>query len=456
MATEKWEVPIVVGQDPSFGWGKGYENTEAAVQTAAGNALYDGSARYGTMADQPMAQTPMTGPNQAQAQDAIANTTPLPSLAGTANPEHVTVGDMWSGVTTPIKNGWQNMMRYNLEQTIKANESQINSQDFPFKTAEQQAHLLAQRKKLSAQMAGLPGGGGEGEGGDGTLYIDRTKKTGPQTRPGKHHPKDKTLLSTSEIDNPYANPSLGRVQHGEVQPTNFRPMMGQYKDLLGDVTPGMEERVQERESRLGKREAANGNEQLMQFGLGMLGKKDFYSAVGDSGQAAMQKYTDNKDTHNKARTLIGEKRDAIAMQKQAQQAQAIGYAQKEAGLADAANIANATNNFKADVANLSADVEMAKIGNLWNIAKNRHGREYALAREKLITTSIHKARKEAVGLGGHKQTDVIRNMKTALTSMLDAATVKQLVAEGRLSLNPADETFKVPTQSGLDKSFFDL
>jgi hypothetical protein len=92
-------------------------------------------------------------------------------------------------------------------------------------------------------------------------------------------------------------------------------------DMAGDVTPAEEARIKEREARLAEAEGKQGNNALINFGLGMLGKQDFYRAMGESGTRAFGQYNDDKKSNRAERDTISDKRAALAIQAQNQRMQ---------------------------------------------------------------------------------------------------------------------------------------
>lgn len=202
---------------------------------------------------------------------------------------------------------------------------------------------------------------------DGIVDIYKGKDEAPEKTTLPPAPIAAAKADTAAAGNPY--PAFtSNLHHNPQSVTDYNPYVQGYADQLGDATAGMEGRTAEQEARLTKAENSNVNDQLMQFGLGMLGKKDFYSAVGSSGQAALEKYTDNQEKHRKARDMIDARRDQIAAQERAQNAQNLGLATGRAGQEDAMNAANENARITVAMANMQNDTERFKVASAFDSA----------------------------------------------------------------------------------------
>ena len=164
--------------------------------------------------------------------------------------------------------------------------------------------------------------------------------------------------------NPYKDFS-SNMKYNPQERTDYNDSINKYSEIVGDVSADPSDRLAQQDARLTKEEDSNLNTQLMQFGLGMLGKKDFYGAMGDSGAKALTKYTQNKVRHRKARDVLGDKRAQLEqqqlMQQQRQRVQALGLAQADATAQDALNAANEKGRFAASAANHKNDTDRAQI-----------------------------------------------------------------------------------------------
>ncbi len=242
-------------------------------------------------------------------------------------------------------------------------------------------------------------------------------------------------------------PSAGSIQAQQVEMADFQPYYEKIKGLYGDVAPEAEARLKEREARLQKAEKENVGDRLIEFGLGMLGKNDFYRAMGESGQQAFGKYGEEKKAARTERDTIDDKRLALDLQNQQMRAQAInaglGQAQAETGVRGT----NAQLSQAAAIANQNAQLDMAKINAMYANALS----EASVAGDKVFNEKLKYAFRVGVGTGTGTAEDVLnRAAGIAKASMTPQEWAQALpIFEQQFSTYLASP---VPTQSGTDIS----